>query len=84
MMRKILSESKAKATLTLYAANRKGLLLGGLLPFAMALGYHLTLVKDATAAVTRNMMRPAHELSRQTFAHAISTTEERLAGLAVV
>src|SRR5258706_7385348 len=49
--------------------------------FAMELGYHVTLVKDATAAFTREMMRAAHELNGPTFAHAILTTEELLAAL---
>ncbi|MGB7950352.1 MAG: isochorismatase family protein [Candidatus Binatia bacterium] len=49
--------------------------------FAMELGYHVTLVKDATAAFSREMMHAAHELNRPTFAHAILTTQEPLAGL---
>lgn len=49
--------------------------------FAMELGYHVTLVKDATAAFSRDMMRAAHELNGPTFAHAILTTEELLAAL---
>jgi len=52
--------------------------------FAMEFGYHVTLVKDATAAFSRDMMRAAHELNGPTFAHSILTTEEPLAGLAVV
>ena len=47
--------------------------------FAMELGYHVTLVKDATAAFTKEMMRAAHELNGPTFAHAILTTDELLA-----
>jgi pimeloyl-ACP methyl ester carboxylesterase len=39
------------------------------------------LVKDATAAFTREMMRAAHELNGPTFAHAILTTKELLAAL---
>ena len=39
--------------------------------FAVELGYHVTLVKDATAAFTKEMMRAAHELNGPTFAHAI-------------
>ena len=49
--------------------------------FAMELGYHVTLVKDATAAFKREMMRSAHELNGPTFAHAILTTEELIAAL---
>ena len=49
--------------------------------FAMELGYHVTLVKDATAAFKREMMRAAHELNGPTFAHAILTTEELIAAL---
>jgi nicotinamidase-related amidase len=49
--------------------------------FAMELGYHVTLVKDATAAFNREMMRAAHELNGPTFAHAILTTEELIAAL---
>jgi nicotinamidase-related amidase len=47
----------------------------------MELGYHVTLVKDATAAFSREMMHAAHELNGPTFAHAILTTQELLAGL---
>ena len=49
--------------------------------FAMELGYHVTLVKDATAAFTKEMMRAAHELNGPTFAHAILTTAELVAAL---
>jgi nicotinamidase-related amidase len=49
--------------------------------FAMELGYHVTLVKDATAAFNREMMRAAHTLNGPTFAHAILTTEELIADL---
>ena len=52
--------------------------------FAMELGYHVTLVKDATAAFTREMMRAAHELNGPTFAHAILTTKELLAALPTI
>jgi nicotinamidase-related amidase len=44
--------------------------------FAMELGYHVTLVRDATAAFSREMMHAAHELNGPTFAHAILTTKE--------
>jgi nicotinamidase-related amidase len=49
--------------------------------FAMELGYHVTLVRDATAAFTREMMRAAHELNGPTFAHEIVTTAELIAAL---
>jgi pimeloyl-ACP methyl ester carboxylesterase/nicotinamidase-related amidase len=49
--------------------------------FAMELGYHVTLVKDATAALKREMMHAAHELNGPTFAHAILTTQELIAAL---
>jgi len=45
------------------------------------LGYHVTLVKDATAAFSKEMMRAAHELNGPTFAHKILTTAELLAAL---
>ncbi|MFB4278077.1 MULTISPECIES: cysteine hydrolase [unclassified Nonomuraea] len=44
--------------------------------FAMELGYHVTLVRDATAAFLPEMMHAAHELNGPTFAHAITTTGE--------
>ncbi len=46
--------------------------------YAMELGYHVTLVRDATAAMSRAMMHAAHELNGPTFAHAILTTRELL------
>jgi nicotinamidase-related amidase len=49
--------------------------------FAMELGYHVTLVRDATAAFTREQLRAAHELNGPTFAHAIVTTKELISGL---
>ncbi len=49
--------------------------------FAMELGYHVTLVKDATAAFKREVMHAAHELNGPTFAHAILSTEELIAAL---
>ncbi|MFE6743764.1 cysteine hydrolase family protein [Streptomyces tubercidicus] len=44
--------------------------------YAMELGYHVTLVRDATAAVQPAMMHAAHELNGPTFAHAIVTTAD--------
>ena len=49
--------------------------------FAMELGYHVTLVRDATAAFTKEMMRAAHDLNGPTFAHEILTTAELIAAL---
>jgi nicotinamidase-related amidase len=49
--------------------------------FAMELGYHVTLVRDATAAFEHALMHAAHELNGPTFAHAIMTTAEVVAAL---
>lgn len=49
--------------------------------FAMELGYHVTLVRDATAAFAHDMMHAAHELNGPTFAHAILTAAEVIAAL---
>lgn len=49
--------------------------------FAMELGYHVTLVKDATAAYTHEMMHAAHELNGPTYAHSIVTSEELIKAL---
>ena len=49
--------------------------------YAMDLGYHVTLVKDATAAFSKDRMHAAHELNGPTFAHAILTTAEPVAAL---
>lgn len=49
--------------------------------FAAELGYHVTLIKDATAAFNEEMMYAAHELNGPTFAHQILTTEELIAAL---
>ncbi|SRR5258705_7586604 len=45
----------------------------------MELGYHVTLIKDATAAFDKEGMQAAHEVNGPRFAHAILTTEELLA-----
>jgi nicotinamidase-related amidase len=50
--------------------------------FAMELGYHVTLVRDATAAFTKEMMRAAHDLNGPTFAHEILTTAQLVAAVA--
>ena len=47
----------------------------------MELGYHVTLLRDATAAFSHEMMHAAHDLNGPTFAHAILTTPELLAAL---
>jgi nicotinamidase-related amidase len=44
--------------------------------FAMELGYRVTLVRDATAAFTEEMMHAAHELNGPTFARSIVTTDD--------
>ncbi len=49
--------------------------------FAMELGYHVTLVRDATAAATREMMHAAHEINGPTFAHAILVTNDLVSAL---
>ncbi|GLZ85698.1 isochorismatase [Metapseudomonas resinovorans] len=49
--------------------------------FAAELGYHVTLVTDATAAFSAEAMHAAHELNGPTYAHAILNTEEVLAAL---
>jgi nicotinamidase-related amidase len=49
--------------------------------FAVELGYHVTLVRDATAAFSREAMHAAHEINAPTFAHALVTTEALLAAL---
>ena len=49
--------------------------------FGMELGYHVTLVKDATAAFSPEAMHAAHTINGPTYAHSIVTTEELLAQL---
>lgn len=49
--------------------------------YASELGYHVTLVRDATAAFLPEMMHAAHELNGPTFAHVISTTNQLIASL---
>ena len=49
--------------------------------FGMELGYHVTLIKDATAAFDEEGMYAANEVNGPRFAHAILTTEELLARL---
>jgi nicotinamidase-related amidase len=49
--------------------------------YAQELGYHVTLVRDATAAYSKEMMHAAHELNGPTYAHAILKTSELIAAL---
>jgi nicotinamidase-related amidase len=49
--------------------------------FGTELGYHVTLVRDATAAFSPEAMHAAHEINRPTYAHSILTTSELLAAL---
>lgn len=49
--------------------------------YAMEIGYHVTLVRDATAAFSEEMMHAAHALNGPTYAHAILSTAELLATL---
>jgi len=44
--------------------------------YAMELGYHVTLVRDATAAFGHEQMHAAHEINGPTYAHSIVTTGE--------
>lgn len=48
---------------------------------AMELGYHVTLVTDATAAFSAEMMHAAHALNGPTYAHHITTTADAAAAL---
>jgi nicotinamidase-related amidase len=47
----------------------------------MELGYHVTLIKDATAAFSHEGMHSAHEVNGPLFAHTILTTKELLGRL---
>ncbi|TPM24787.1 cysteine hydrolase [Mesorhizobium sp. B2-3-3] len=49
--------------------------------FASELGYHVTLVRDATAAASPEALHSAHEINGPTYAHAIVTTNELIAAL---
>jgi nicotinamidase-related amidase len=46
--------------------------------FGMELGYHVTLVRDATAAFSMEEMHAAHDVNGPMFAHEILTTAEVL------
>lgn len=47
--------------------------------YAMELGYHVSLVTDATGAYSLEAMRAAHEINGPLFAHAIHDTAEIVA-----
>jgi nicotinamidase-related amidase len=47
--------------------------------FGMELGYHVTLVTDATAAFSHEAMNAAHEINGPSYAHNIVTTADMLA-----
>lgn len=49
--------------------------------FAVELGYHVTLVRDATAAASGEAMACAHEINGPTYAHHITTTAELIDAL---
>ncbi len=44
--------------------------------FAVELGYHVTLVRDATAAFSKEAMHAAHEINATSFAHAVLNTAQ--------
>jgi nicotinamidase-related amidase len=46
--------------------------------YGMEMGYHVTLVRDATAAFSAAGMHAAHDVNGPMFAHAILTTDELL------
>ncbi|MEL1265767.1 isochorismatase family cysteine hydrolase [Pseudoxanthomonas putridarboris] len=48
---------------------------------AAELGYHVTLVRDATAAISAEAMHAAHEVNAPTFAHRVLTTAQLLHAL---
>jgi nicotinamidase-related amidase len=49
--------------------------------FGMELGYHVTLVRDATAAYTRESMHAAMNIDGPTYAHEILPTAELVAAI---
>jgi nicotinamidase-related amidase len=49
--------------------------------FASELGYHVTLVRDATDAFSDEALHAAHEINAATYAHQLITTEELVAAL---
>lgn len=46
---------------------------------AVELGYHVTLVNDATSAFTHEALKYAHEINGPTFAHSIVSSRELMA-----
>ncbi|ATB42750.1 isochorismatase [Cystobacter fuscus] len=50
--------------------------------YAVELGYHVTLVRDATAAASAEAMRCAHDINAPTYAHVVTTTAELVSALA--
>ncbi len=48
---------------------------------AVDLGYHVTLVRDATAAFGADAMHAAHDINAPSFAHAVLSTSELLSAL---
>ncbi|MBM7060755.1 cysteine hydrolase [Pseudomonas sp. UL073] len=49
--------------------------------YGAELGYHVTLVRDATAAFSPEAMHAAHEINGPTYAHAILSSAELIAAL---
>lgn len=49
---------------------------------ASELGYHVTLVQDATAAFSDEALHAAHDISGPTYAHAIVSSDEVIAATA--
>jgi nicotinamidase-related amidase len=47
----------------------------------MELGYHVTLVRDATAARSREALHAAMDIDGPTYAHEILTSEEVIAAM---
>lgn len=52
--------------------------------FASELGYHVTLVRDATAAFSEEGLHAAHEINGPTYANEILTTEQIVSALAAM
>ncbi len=49
----------------------------------MELGFHVTLVRDATSARTDEALHAAHDINGPTYAHEILTTSEIIAAIGV-
>jgi len=49
--------------------------------YAVELGYHVTLVRDATAAASIGAMQSAHEINGPTFAHELVSTTQVITAL---